>query len=727
MRQTGVLRRSRRARIGDVPHGRPTRRLAWLFVTVGMLLGSALSAGVAQAATGGEYTISGLPSGSYKVGFFAGGEGGNYLSQFYNGKASLEAADPFAVTAPSATSGINATLQTGGQIAGKVTAAGGGALPKVEACAEQTSGEHLFTCGTTNASGEYTIAGLQSGSYVVIFFALEAGFLIQFYNGKATFKEAEPVSVTAPNTTSGINAVMQTVLTEPRGQIKGTVTNASSEGLEKITVCAEGEAFECTTTNNKGEYTISGLPNGMYKVGFFPEEGVNYLSQYYNGKATRELADLVSVTAGTPATNINAKLVTGGQIAGKVTAASGGAALAKVTVCAFSSSGEFFGRCASTNVGGEYTIAGLPKGSEYRVEFLSFEGNYESQYYNEKTLFETPTNVTVTPPGTTSSINAKLKLAAQIAGKVTAASGGAPLEKIQVCASFGRCATTNSAGEYTISGLATGKYTVVFFPLEEAGNYLTQYWNAKSNLSEAEQVAVKAPETTSGINAALQSGGQVTGTVSAASGAGTLGHITACAYKVTGKTVEFVRCALTSAGKLPEKEKVKPKPPPPVVPNSNFSLTKAPIFNAKTGELDFFFTVANPGTFKWSLWFKNADVGFADALGLQLGATGLAQSGPASAEAAKKKKCKRGFVKHKGKCVRVLVPFGSGSKSVPAGTVEIKVHASRLALKALNAGRTLHVSGTFQFQSALGGAPVVHSVSAVVREPKKHKKKKKGH
>jgi hypothetical protein len=149
-------------------------------------------------------------------------------------------------------------------------------------------------------------------------------------------------------------------------------------------------------------------------------------------------------------------------------------------------------------------------------------------------------------------------------------------------------------------------------------------------------------------------------------------------------------------------------------------MAKAPVFNKKTGELTFFFRVAQAGKFKWALFFKNSDVGFADALGAEL----RGALAPALAETAKKKKkCKKGFTKHRGKCVHVLVPFGSGAKNVAAGLVKIKVRPSAKALKALKRGRTLHVSGRFRFQSALGGSPVAHTVSVVVHKPKKHKKK----
>ena len=118
------------------------------------------------------------------------------------------------------------------------------------------------------------------------------------------------------------------------------------------------------------------------------------------------------------------------------------------------------------------------------------------------------------------------------------------------------------------------------------------------------------------------------------------------------------------------------------------------------------FKIVSAGKLKWSLFFKNADVGFADSLNLRKG-----------------KKCKVRFVKHKGKCVHGTVPFGKGGKSVPAGTVEIKVHVTLEALEALKAGHTLHVSGPFTFRSALGGAPVTHTESAVVHWPKSKKRR----
>ncbi len=680
--------------------------------------GHTLSCQVTASNSGGEYTISGLPSGSYKVDAFA--FEGNYLSQWYNGKSLEGEATPVSVTAPGTTSGINAALATGGQITGKVTAAAGGAaLANVDVCAEDVKVGH--GCATTNSGGEYTIQSLPNGAYDVEFSTFECeeigcaqqNYLEQSVGG---------VSVTAGSTTPNINAALAA-----GGQITGKATAAvHGEPLAKIEVCAEktgGEFIElfgnCATTNGSGEYTIQGLPTGSYDVEFVRGfGGGNYLPQFYKEEPSLEKATPVAVTAGVPTPNVDAALEAGGQIAGKATAASGGAALANVEVCAaLEAGGAFFVSCATTNGGGEYTIPGLVSG-EYSVKFLAFtcgengcvQQNYLEQYVNK---------VKVVAPSTTEGINAALATGGQITGKVTAASNGAALAEIEVCVGeggkefFAQCGFTNAGGEYTISGLPSGlSYAVSFSSFAEEGrNYLPQTDSG---------VAVTTGSTTANVNAALSPGGQITGRVTTASGSTGLAGVEVCAEaaKVRGG------CATTNGGGGSASATSAALA---VAGNSSFSLVKAPVFDAKTDDLDFFFQFVEAGTLRWSLYFKNADVGFADSLGLSFGG-GPIGADLAAAETAKKKsrRCKQGDVKHKGRCVRTLVPFASGSKSVKAGSVEIEVQPNAKVLKALNAGRTLHVSGQFTFQSALGGPSVTHTVSTVVHGHKKKRKKKGG-
>ncbi len=693
--------------------------------------GHTISCQVTAGNTGGDYTISGLASGSYKVEFYPGfGSTNNYLAQFYNGKSVFAEASPVAVTAPNATGGINAELHAGGQISGVVSdAATHAPLAEVYVCAEEIAKFEVGGCAYTGANGEYTIAGLPSGSYAVQFDPLFGGYLAQFYNGKSSFSEAQPVAVTVGSTTPGINAELHSA--NQGGSISGTVTKASGGAtIEGIDVCAYGTSVAggCTLTNSKGEYTISGLSEGTFKVSFSAnnctESGctqLNYISQYYEGKASYSEATEVHVLAGKATEKIDAKMLEGGQIEGRVTSASGEAPLANIQVCA--SEGESVSSCTTTNANGEYKAVGLPTGSSYTVSFYAYTGNYLTQFYKEKSSVTEAEHVAVKVGETTTAINAKLIEGGQISGRVTDAATHAPLAAVEVCAGassneFGSCASTNANGEYTISSLGSGSYQVSFFPEGET-----------NDLSQSESgITVTQGKLTPSVNAELHAGGQITGRVTDASTHAGITKIYVCADEIGGG--EIYRCAFTTAGSASASATSTAL----TIPGSDFALAKAPMYDAKRGVLDFFFKVATAGTFHWSLFFRNADVGFADSLGLSLGADEAAQSSSTSvalAEAARKKKakrCKKGTLEHHGRCVHVLVPFSSGSQSVPAGIVEVKVHPSSRARKALSAGHTLHVSGTFTFQSALGGTPVTHSISAVVRKPKRHSKKHgKGH
>jgi Carboxypeptidase regulatory-like domain len=217
-----------------------------------------------------------------------------------------------------------------------------------------------------------------------------------------------------------------------------------------------------------------------------------------------------------------------GGIAGTVTA-EGGAELAGVQVCAEERGGlEEFG-CDETDSLGGYEITGLAAG-EYIVVFRpSSELNYVRQFYDGA-----PTELTALPVtvgvGLTSGIDAELAKGAKISGTVTASATGLPAANVFVCAystdfaSVG-CSETNAFGAYVIQGLAAGSYEVEFFPTE-----------AKQNLVGANYpglVTVPAGGERPGVNIALQTGGQIGGTVRLAA---------------TGTPLKGVEVCLTEAG-----------------------------------------------------------------------------------------------------------------------------------------------------------------------------------
>ena len=413
---------------------------------------------------------------------------------------------------------------------------------------------HTVACRVTaaNEGGNYTIVGLSSGSYNVSFspgfFGESGNYLFQYFNGQATSKTATAVAVTAPGTTVGINAELHA-----GGQISGVVTAAAGKApVSGAEVCAsgtgEGGSFDCTNTNASGAYIISSLSAGSYKVSFSAGES-NLLSATTNG---------VSVAAGALTPNVNAELQAGGQISGKVLAAAAGKApIEKIEVCAEVEVSELFGNCAFTNSAGEYTIEALGTSASYRVVFYpASEGqNFLTQYYNGKEKVSEATPVSVTAGATTPNIDAELQAGGQISGKVLAAAGKTPIEKIEVCAdadvagSFvDRCANTNAAGEYTIGGLPTATTYTVEFALGffARPDYVSQYYNGKEKVSEATPVAVTAGATTPNINAELQAGGHISGVVTDAATHAPLANAEACADGL-GSGIFIFQCATTNA------------------------------------------------------------------------------------------------------------------------------------------------------------------------------------
>ena len=173
---------------------------------------SAESFGCATTSSSGEYTITALASGQYDVEFISPSESEpGYITQYYDDTTSYEGAKAVPVASPGTTSGIDAELEEGGRIAGEVTRPGGAAIEGITVCASAVHGEG-FGCAKTKSNGTYTITGMAGGNYDVEFFpSFESGldFIAQYYNDRSSSKEAEAVPVTAPMTTSNIDAKLE--------------------------------------------------------------------------------------------------------------------------------------------------------------------------------------------------------------------------------------------------------------------------------------------------------------------------------------------------------------------------------------------------------------------------------------------------------------------------------------------------------------------------------------
>lgn len=252
----------------------------------------------------GEYLIAGLEAGEYGVEFW--GRPLNYVPQFFDGKSNWWEWDPVPVGSGTVTD-IDAELVEGGRVEGTVDrAVGGTPVEGAWTCAWTISGEEFGGCAETDSSGAYAIEGMAAGEYEIEFWAEEQNLLRQFYDHKANWWEADPVSVSLGATTTQIDADLL-----PAAKVEGTVRRASSGApLLEVEVCAWGidvEWIRCGFPGSDGHYAIGGLPPADYKVEFWPYEE-DLPVQYWDHKASWEEADVLSLSGGTIATGIDADL-----------------------------------------------------------------------------------------------------------------------------------------------------------------------------------------------------------------------------------------------------------------------------------------------------------------------------------------------------------------------------------------------------------------------------------
>ena len=154
------------------------------------------------------------------------------------------------------------------------------------------------------------------------------------------------------------------------------------------------------------------------------------------------------------------------------------------------------------------------------------------------------TTVAATVGQTTSGINAAMNTGAQLTGTVTRADTGANLSSITVTAydsSGDFLGETSSAtnGTYSLDALPAGTYKVGFSDGSYYKTYLPQYYNGQPSLAAADSINLTTAQTLTGINAAVQDGGQITGTVTDAATHQALTNVYVTAYDSSGNYVGY--------------------------------------------------------------------------------------------------------------------------------------------------------------------------------------------
>ena len=473
--------------------------------------GSQIASALTDAS--GNYTLTGLDAGSYTLSFTAQTYD-NFIAEWWNGKPSRALADYFTIAAGQSISSMNVVLAVGATISGTTQGAGNVYLQTVVDAYLSSDLTNIVSDVASDTSGNYTVTGLRAGTYVLhIRSFFTSNFVAEWWNHQASGSTATPITVATQQAVTGKDAVLAVGAT-----ISGNVKGAPSTNLVGVSVEAidpsTGYGVGNASTDAAGNYTIVGLPAGTYTL-TFDGAGQNFVRQWWNDKPTGAAADSFAIAAGGSVTGKDAVLTVGATISGNVKG-SPSTNLAGAEVDLYDTSniyGYYQGTYTDSN--GNYSFNSLPAGS-YKLKFRPASGqNFLAQWWNNPSSSSSADTFSLAAGESTTGKDAVLAVPATISGNVK----GAPstnLAGAHVSAytptGGGGSALTDSSGDYTITGLSAGSYTLNFWT-DSTQNYLSQSWNGKPDGAIPDSFTVLAGASVTGKDAILAVGASISGHV----------------------------------------------------------------------------------------------------------------------------------------------------------------------------------------------------------------------
>jgi len=449
----------------------------------------------ANANADGSYRIRGLPGPAlpdpgtaYRVQADLRGAGSDLIRAYYAEPVPPSAAafdvgqaTPILVNAGALAAGKDIYLFPGGSISGTVSCSTGGFGVGVPISVHlQAGGLNFWGNASSGSDGSYVVHGLPGGSYRV-----QTGLrgpVTCNVNGTFTTQSLANTSVSGQTVSAGQNTGGVDFTLGAAGSISGRVTfdpGTGPEGVVNIRVAAydstTGEFFSDAHTaggpdpQQWGVYTIHALPLGrQYEVRVETRDNpddpqfANFIQESQS-----------PVPAGGPLTGdvagIDFALELGGAIQGRVVDQATALPLVGSNVCAEVPGPAFVRTCDDTDQNGFYIVRGLSEG-DYRVSASAPpppNNNYVSECYDDDVGCgaHTPVHVDAVTGGVilpVAGIDFALAAGKRISGRVT--SGGSGVQGIPVFAHddgfFSPAPFTDSAGNYTIVGVAPGVYRV---------------------------------------------------------------------------------------------------------------------------------------------------------------------------------------------------------------------------------------------------------------------------
>lgn len=317
----------------------------------------------------------------------------------------------------------------------------------------------------TNASGDYVLANLWSGTFYVRTHNT-AGYLDDLHSGlecgaACDALDGAPINLT-PSGESGINLQLRSAAV-----ISGVVTN---DGVVLPGVTVElyrdtGAFVKSTISNGAGTFSLNGLSAGNYHV--VSRNSFGYVDEGAGGETCQSTCAPTSTSVVNVPANanvpVNFELAYGGEILGNVQG--DGLPLVGVTIRAYNSGGDQIAS-TTTDAGGDYLIGGLVGGNVYLR--TANAAPYRNQRFDGLVCDAfcevlAGTAVPVTLGSQSSGIDFTLEAGFAISGMVTNAGTGSGIPGVRVDAFDGAgllagTAVALTGGAFEIDGLPDGDY-----------------------------------------------------------------------------------------------------------------------------------------------------------------------------------------------------------------------------------------------------------------------------
>ncbi len=461
--------------------------------------------GVAVTGTDGGYAVPGLQPGEYTVRFTTDTSGAGFITEYWDDARSWDRAQRITVLGGEEISGIDASLERGGSISGRVTRESDDA--PVAGVHVQLSPDSFLVSpamAITAADGTYQAVGLPAATYTVKFDAPDESLSDEYWEEALTPTAATGVRVDAGSESSGIDASLVGA-----SAISGTVTTADGSPVFGTVSASGGGNYFSSPIAPDGSYRLAVAP-GAYEVQFTSYDS-RVLSEYWENSATSAEATPVTIASGQSLT-LSAELDRAVAIIGTVLA--DGLPLADAVVEIWQD-GLLGQGMAYTDSSGHYEVMLRPGTYTVSAYGSAYEPVYAKQFYDRADTRSEATDVTVGESADATGVDFDLSLGGDIGGTITADGSEVPGSGADVVAylwsggEWREVARAATGSDYRFGTglpeqaeggpLPAGAYRIGVF----ADGFCAQYYGGSSSIEGAQSVELAEGDVLAGIDVAL--------------------------------------------------------------------------------------------------------------------------------------------------------------------------------------------------------------------------------